>query len=126
MQPTAEDICGGLRLTSTHGVVFVGDAGLSSSVRYPNVYASLTEVYMNIYETLGVPLVNEALGIELEDDGLHLKISSQSAVLVIVNRLLCAARSTSSFSKCPPAKLWEWRQQKVQYREVVYSQRLSP
>ena len=54
LQPNAEHICGGLRETSTLGVVFVGDADLSPGVDYGQVYARISQRLS-----------------ELQDDGIH-------------------------------------------------------
>ena len=109
LQPNAEHICGGLRETSTLGVVFVGDADLSPGVDNGQVYARLSEVYMSVFAQLGVPLVNQAPGIELQDDGIHWKVSSHEAVLALVDVLIEKSAPTESFKVCPPAPLWQWR-----------------
>ena len=109
LQENAEAICGGLRLTSTAGVVYVGDAALSPGVKNPFVYARLTELSFSLYKGLGVPLVNEAPGVELESDGLHWKVSSEIAVLNLVDLLVSKSARTSSFKECRPAGLWQWK-----------------
>ena len=95
LEENAEAICGGLRLTSAAGVVYVGEAALSPGVKYPVVYARLTELYFRLYKSLGVPLVTEAPGVALESDGLHWKVSSESAVLKLVDALVFKSANTS-------------------------------
>jgi hypothetical protein len=109
LRRNAEQVCGGLRATSTYGVVFVGDAGLSPGVKYGRTYASLSQLYRNIYENLGVPLVNQAPGVELESDGLHWKVASQEAVLHLVDDLVKNSALTESFANHAPAPLWYWK-----------------
>jgi hypothetical protein len=98
-----------LRVTSIHGIVFVGDAGLSPGVKNYDIYAALSQLYMAIYEDLGVPLVNQAPGVELESDGLHWKVSSHRAVLNLINSLIEKAAPTKSFAAFAPAVLWHWK-----------------
>ena len=109
LQPNEEHICGGLRETSTLGVVFVGDADLSPGVDYGQVYARLSKAYMSVFAELGVPLVNQAPGLELQDDGIHWKVSSHEAVLALVDVLIREPAPTANFRVCPPAPLWQWR-----------------
>ena len=67
------------------------------------------QVYMSVFAQLGVPLVNQAPGIELQDDGIHWKVSSHEAVLALVDVLIRESAHTANFRVCPPAPVWQWR-----------------
>jgi hypothetical protein len=109
VQRNANDICGGLRENSTSAVVFVGDASLSPGLKHGKVYERLSELYVHNLEQLGVPVVTRAPGVELQDDGIHWKLTSSTAVLELMSTLIAASALTANFKACPPAALWHWK-----------------
>ena len=57
---------------------------------------------MSVFAQLGMPLVNQAPGIELQDDGIHWKVSSHEAVLALVDVLIRESAPTANFRVSPP------------------------
>ena len=109
LKPNAANICGGLRETSTHAAVFVGHASLSPGLENKEVYARVTELYVNLFGGLGVPVVTHAPGVELQADDLHWTASSEKAVLEVISTLMENMTPTKEFAVCPPAPLWHWK-----------------
>ena len=75
-----ERVCGHIsqahKETSEHAVVFVGDARLCPGVANPKAYAVLAPMFQEKLRKLGVPVVGECPGVELEADGVHWCVTS--------------------------------------------------
>ena len=109
LRPCCEQICSALKARSRWAVVFVGDASLSPGVQHVDAYATLAPQFQAMFSELGVPLVNEAPGVDLEADGLHWRVTSRPAVERIIDTLVQRAASTETFQNCKPPMLWDWR-----------------
>ena len=106
LRTCCEGICAALKWSGDRGVVFVGDAALSPGVRHVEAYATLAPRFQAIFADLGVPLVKQAPGIELEADGIHWSVTSRPAVERLIDTLVSEATATDSFRKCKPPMLW--------------------
>ena len=105
----ADDICGGLRVTSTSAVLFIGEEDLCPGVPHPDIYARLIQLYAVSFARLNVPVVTQAPGVLLQEDRIHWSASSTTAVLNLMTVLMQQLRNTDTFSCLPPVALWHWK-----------------
>jgi len=109
LQPTCGHIAGALQSVATKASLFVGDAILSPGVKHVNVYKVLVPMFQESLVYHNIPLVSNAVGIELDEDGVHWTINSLPAVLDIINRMALGATDTNTFSHLMHLPLWHWR-----------------
>ncbi len=98
LQSNARDICGGLRETSSSAVLFIGSPSLCPGVPHPEIYARLIELYALGFARLKVPVVTEAPGVELQEDGIHWLTSSTPTVLDLITVLMQSSVPTVKFT----------------------------
>ena len=109
LRPTCGHIAGALQSVATKASLFVGDAILSPGVKHGNVYKVLVPMFQERLVYHNIPLVSNAVGIELDEDGVHWTINSLPAVLDIINRMALGATDTNTFSHLMHLPLWHWR-----------------
>ena len=109
LRPTCGHIAGALQSVATKASLFVGDAILSPGVKHVNVYKVLVPMFQESLVYHNIPLVSNAVGIELDEDGVHWTINSLPAVLDIINRMALGATDTNTFSHLMHLPLWHWR-----------------
>ena len=109
LQPTCGHIAGALQSVATKASLFVGDAILSPGVKHVNVYKVLVPMFQESLVYHNIPLVSNAVGIELDKDGVHWTINSLPAVLDIINRMALGATDTNTFNHLMHLPLWHWR-----------------
>ena len=109
LQPTCGHIAGALHSVATKASLFVGDAILSPGVKHVNVYKVLVPMFQESLVYHNIPLVSNAVGIELDKDGVHWTINSLPAVLDIINRMALGATDTNTFNHLMHLPLWHWR-----------------
>ena len=98
-----------LQSVAKEATVFVGDASLSPGVPHAEVYTWLVPLYQAKFFQAGIPLVSQAEGVQLEEDGIHWKQSSHSAVENLIGNMVRAAVNTDAFKYTTPPPLWHWR-----------------
>jgi hypothetical protein len=98
-----------LKATADRAVVFVGDAYLSPGAQHVEAYRALAPRMQAMFLKLGVPVVSQAPGIELEADGLHWRVSSGPAVENLIDALIEKATPTMAFGNSKPPMLWDWK-----------------
>ena len=82
---------------------------MSPGVAHPQAYAALAPLFQNEFRRLGVPLVNQAPGVDLDDDGIHWRVTSRHVVETLFGSLVQAAVDTKKFHHGTPPTLWNWR-----------------
>ena len=109
LHPCCGHIASALQSVATKACVFVGDASLSPGVKYEEAFKYLVPIYHQRLFYHGIPVVSNAQGIKVGDDGVHWDLNSLPAVLELINRMVQAAADTNSFTHSMNLPLWHWR-----------------
>jgi hypothetical protein len=89
-------------------VVFLADASFSPGVVNHEVYSLLVPKMQAELRQLCIPLVTEAHGVVLAEDGIHWRITSSDAIEGLIRKFVYTAIETRYFRNGQLPILWYW------------------
>jgi hypothetical protein len=109
IEKTAAQMSTALWHSARRAVAFVADANMAPGVKDPEGYAKRVVAFQDALRVRGVPVVSQASGMKIGEDGIQWCGSAQAAVGQLMAEMVEVSKPTKEFEHNDTPATWAWK-----------------